>query len=52
LPRDLPVKVRSKRNEPRFLPHIAETVASCLDKDPVKLAKETLANAKRFFGIV
>ena len=51
LPRDLPVKVKNKRNEPRFLPHIAETVARCLDKDPAKLAKETLANAKRFFGI-
>jgi len=50
-PRDLPLKVRSKRNEPRFLPHIAETVARCLDKDPAKLAKETFANSKRFFGI-
>jgi len=51
LPRDLPLKVKNKRNEPRFLPHIAETVARCLGKDPAKLAKETAANAKRFFGI-
>ena len=51
LPRDLPFKVRNKRNESRFLPHIAETVARCLEKDPAKLAKETYANAKRFFGI-
>jgi len=51
LPRDLPLKVKNKRNEPRFLPHIAETVARCLDKDPAKLAKETFANAKRFFGV-
>ena len=52
LPRDLPVKVRNKRNEPRFLPHIAETVGRCLGKDPAELAKETFANSKRFFGIV
>jgi len=51
LPRDLPLKVGNRRNEPRFLPHIAETVARCLDKDPVKLAKETFANTKKFFGI-
>ena len=51
LPRDLPLKVKNKRNEPRFLPHIAETVARCLDKDPEKLAKETCANAKRFFDL-
>jgi len=51
LPRDLGVKVRNRRNEPRFLPHIAETVARHLGKDPAKLAKETFGNAKKFFGI-
>ena len=51
LPRDFPLKVKNKRNEPRFLPHIAETVARCIGKEPEKLAKETFANAKRFFGI-
>ena len=51
LPRDLPEKVRNKRNEPRFLPHIAETVAHCVGKEPTKLAKETFANAKRFFNV-
>jgi len=51
LPRDLPVKAKNKRNEPRFLPHIAETVAGCVGKDAEKLAKETYANSKRFFGI-
>jgi len=51
LPRDLPLKVRNRRNEPRFLPHIAETVARCLDKDPAKLAKETFVNTKKFFGM-
>ena len=51
LPRDLPFKVRDRRNEPRFLPHIAETVALFLDKDPEKLAQETFTNAKNFFGL-
>jgi TatD DNase family protein len=51
LPRDLPEKVRNKRNEPRFLPHVAETVAGCIGKEPEKLAKETYANSKNFFNI-
>ena len=51
LPRDLPEKVRNKRNEPRFLPHIAETVARCVGKEPEKLAKEAFVNSKRFFGV-
>jgi TatD DNase family protein len=51
LPRDLPFKVRNKRNESQYLPHIAQTVALHLGKDPAKLAKETVANAKRFFKL-
>ena len=52
LPRDLPEKVRNKRNEPRFLPHIAETAARCLGKKTKQLAKETVVNSRKFFGIV
>ena len=51
LPRDLPFKVKNKRNESQYLPHIAETVAKCIGKDPGKLAKETYANTKRFFNL-
>jgi len=50
-PRDLPVKVRNKRNESRFLVHIAQTVAKCLDKDPELLAEETFTNTKDFFRL-
>jgi len=51
LPRDLPLKVRNKRNEPKFLPHMAESAALCLGKSPDHLARETYENSKRFFGI-
>jgi TatD DNase family protein len=51
LPRDMPERVRNRRNEPRYLPHIAGTIARCLGKDPALLAEETLANTKKFFGI-
>jgi len=51
LPRDLPDKVRNKRNESRFLPHIAETVARCVGKQTVLLAKETYVNSRRFFSV-
>ena len=52
LPRDLGGKVKDKRNEPKYLPHIAETVASCQGKDPMELANETYNNSKRFFGLL
>ena len=51
LPKDHPQKVKNKRNESKLLPHIAETVARHLEKDPAKLAKETFANSKKFFTI-
>jgi TatD DNase family protein len=53
LPRDLPRKGpgRAGRNEPRFLPHIAETIAAALGKDAEAFAEESFANARRFFGI-
>ncbi|MCL2880260.1 MAG: TatD family hydrolase [Treponema sp.] len=51
LPRNLPLKVRNRRNESQYLPHIAETAARYIGKDVAKLAKETSANAKKFFGI-
>jgi TatD DNase family protein len=51
LPRDLPVKVRNRRNEPRFLPHIAETVARHLGKDSAELEDETFNNAIKFFKL-
>jgi TatD DNase family protein len=51
LPRNLPFKVRDRRNEPKYLPHIAAAIARPLGKTAEALAEETFANSKRFFGI-
>ena len=51
LPRDLKPRPASRRNEPRFLPHILNVVAQAAGRDPVQMARETSANARRFFAI-
>ncbi|MDR1429159.1 MAG: TatD family hydrolase [Spirochaetaceae bacterium] len=54
IPRDLPRGEsgrQSGRNEPKFLPHIAQTIAAALEKETECFAKESFANALRFFGI-
>jgi TatD DNase family protein len=51
LPRDLPFKAEGRRNEPKYLPHIAEVIARHVGKNPEEFAKETFDNTKRFFGI-
>ncbi|MEZ5507547.1 MAG: TatD family hydrolase [Gammaproteobacteria bacterium] len=51
LPRDLQPKPKSRRNEPRYLPHIAQTVAQCLQLPVDELATITTDNARRLFGI-
>ncbi len=51
LPRDLRPRPASRRNEPMYLRHLAETVAGCTGKSFERLADETTANAIRFFGL-
>jgi TatD DNase family protein len=51
MPRNLPGKKRSGRNEPANLVHIAAVVAGILGQAPEVLAAETFANSRRFFGI-
>ena len=48
IPRDLK---KARRNEPKYLPHIAETIARHQGKDPVLLAQETYTNTLKFFEI-
>ncbi|GGI44073.1 DNase TatD [Paenibacillus marchantiophytorum] len=50
-PRDLKVKPRDGRNEPRFLPHIAAAVAACLGKSVQEVTEGTNRTTKDFFGI-
>jgi len=49
-PRDLAPRPRSRRNEPRFLPHILATVAACRGESPAVVAAATTRNALAFFG--
>jgi TatD DNase family protein len=49
LPRDLQPKPQSRRNEPRYLPHILATVAACRREDAAAIAEATTRNALAFF---
>ncbi|WKZ92147.1 3'-5' ssDNA/RNA exonuclease TatD [Chimaeribacter arupi] len=51
LPRDLPEKPASRRNEPCFLPHIVQQVAARRGDDPEWLGKKTDDNARRLFRL-
>jgi TatD DNase family protein len=48
-PRNLRPRVKSHRNEPCWLPWIAQTLAECRNETPEQLARQTSANARRFF---
>ncbi|WP_114194878.1 3'-5' ssDNA/RNA exonuclease TatD [Edaphovirga cremea] len=52
LPRDIKPKPASRRNEPRFLPHIVRQVAAWRQEDPFWLGQTTEANARRVFGLI
>jgi TatD DNase family protein len=51
LPRDLPSKPESRRNEPAYLPHIAATVARARGESLEQLAASTTAAARRLFAL-
>lgn len=51
LPRDLSPKPKTRRNEPMWLPHIAETVARARGESLEELAMHTTAAAREFFEI-
>jgi TatD DNase family protein len=50
LPRDLSPKPKSRRNEPAFLPHVAQTVAQLRGESLEALAAATTHNAETLFG--
>lgn len=45
-----PVPHRGKRNEPAYIPHIADKIAEIHSKDPAEIAALTSANAARLFA--
>ncbi len=51
LPRDLQPKPKSRRNEPMYLPHIAEVVADCYGVSFNEIEKVTAENSQRFFNL-
>ena len=50
-PRNLRPRVKSHRNEPRFLPWILGTLAAARGELPEGLARTTTENARRFFRL-
>ena len=50
-PRDMTEKPKDGRNEPAFLPHVAQTIAQILKKTPEEIASETTATAAWFFNL-
>jgi TatD DNase family protein len=50
LPRDLEPRPKTRRNEPRHLPHILATVAACRGEAAETVAAATTRNALAFFG--
>lgn len=51
LPRDLKPKPKSRRNEPKWLPHICEVVAECRNEKTQDLAKTSTETALAFFNL-
>lgn len=51
MPRNLKPKPKSRRNEPKYLPHIAYFIAEQLNLSVEELVNQTTQNSKRFFNI-
>lgn len=51
LPRDMHPRPVSRRNEPRFLPHIVQQVARWRGEDAETLAQKTDENTRRLFQL-
>ena len=50
-PRNLRPRVKSHRNEPRWLPWIVGTIAAARGQHPHNVAEQTTANARAFFSL-
>lgn len=50
-PRNLPKKPQGGRNEPKYLPHIAEIIAGARKQSLQHIAQISYTNSSRFFGL-
>jgi TatD DNase family protein len=50
-PRNLKPRVKTHRNEPRWLPWIVGTLAAAREEHPGFVAEQTTANARAFFDL-
>lgn len=50
-PRSIRPKPKSSRNEPKYLPYVARTLAQAMQIDESTLINQTSENAKQFFGL-
>jgi len=51
LPRTLSPRPKNRRNEPSYLPHVLDTVARAMKRDPEEVARATTATAAGFFDL-
>lgn len=51
VPRDLPEKLSGRRNEPSVLPHIVETVARLMQREPAEVAAAATRNTEKLFRL-
>ena len=51
IPKNFDEKPKKNRNEPKYLPHILNTIALCMGLDSDELARQVSKNTKEFFKI-
>ena len=51
MPKDLPNKPSSRRNEPKHLPHILKKLSEILNIPELKIAEASRVNAQQLFGL-
>lgn len=51
VPRSLRPKPKSNRNEPKYLAHIAQTIAQAREQELAQFLQETVTTTKRFFNL-
>lgn len=51
LPRSLPMRPKTRRNEPKYLREVLRVTADAMGLDAATVARHTTENAERFFGI-